>query len=263
MPSLERPTVTLAYEDRGSGPPLVFLHGWCDGSASWASTIDEFSREFRCIAPDMRGHGASGLPRDHAYFPEALSNDIVAVCAAAGVERPVLIGHSFGGFMAAEVAMRFPGFARGIVVVDQVVALHDFAVQMRGAEGLIRSQETHMIFRTGLFDSMLSPLMPDEGRATIERMKLATPVVVGQALWAALFEYSLDEIDAMSERLMRAFANQPSLTIEAAPQAAYHERLRELAPGAQTAVIEGGHWVHLERPAEFRAELRRFLAGIG
>lgn len=263
MSVLARPTVTLAYEDRGSGPPLVFLHGWCDGSESWAATIDEFSREYRCIAPDMRGHGASGLPADHGYFPEALSNDIVAVCEAAGVERPVLIGHSFGGFLAATVAMRFPGFARGIVVVDQVVALHDFAVQMRGAEGLIRSPETHMVFRTGLFDSMVSPLMPDEGRATIERMKLATPVEVGQALWAALFEYSLGEIDAMSERLTRAFANQPSLTIEASPQDGYHERLRSLAPRARTAVIEGGHWIHLERPAEFRAELRQFLAGIG
>lgn len=263
MPTLERPTVTLAYEDRGNGPPLVFLHGWCDSSTSWAGTIDEFSGEYRCMAPDMRGHGASGLPRDHAYFPEALSNDVVALCEAAGVARPVLIGHSFGGFLAATVAMRFPGFAAGIVVVDQAVALHDFAVQMRGAEGLIRSPESHMVFRAGLFDSMVSPLMPAEGRATIERTKAATPVEVGQALWAALFEYSLEEIDAMSERLMRAFANQPSLTIEASPQDAYHEQLRALAPEAQAAVIQGGHWIHLERPAEFRAELRRFLAGIG
>jgi pimeloyl-ACP methyl ester carboxylesterase len=261
MPVLQRPTVTLAYQDRGNGPPLVFLHGWCDSSTSWESTVEEFSGTYRCVTPDMRGHGASGLPRDHAYFPEALSNDVVAICEAAGVTRPVLVGHSFGGFLAATVAMRFPGFAAGIVVVDQLVALHDFAVQMRGAEGLIRSPETHMVFRSGLFDTMVSPLMGDDGRALVEAAKRAAPVEVGQALWAALFEYSLDEIDAMGERLMRAFANQPSLTVEASPQPAYHERLRSLAPKARAAVIEGGHWIHLERPNEFRAELRRFLSG--
>ncbi|MGH2632428.1 MAG: alpha/beta fold hydrolase, partial [Tepidiformaceae bacterium] len=60
MPTFERPTVTLHYEDTGGdGPALVFLHGWCDSAESWASTIEAFRSGFRCIAPDMRGHGQS------------------------------------------------------------------------------------------------------------------------------------------------------------------------------------------------------------
>lgn len=262
MPTLERPTVTLSYDDRGSGDGIVFLHGWCDGAASWTATIDEFASGYRCIAPDMRGHGGSGFPRDHAYFPEALSNDVVALCAAAGVERPVLVGHSFGGFLAAFTAMRFPGWARAIVVEDQALALRPFAEQMKAAEGVIRGEETHMAFRNQLFDSMVSPAMSAAGRALIAGMKDGTPVVTGTALWAVLFEYTLDEIEVMGERMIRAFANQPTLTIEAQPNPDYHALVRSLAPTAHTAVIEGGHWIHLEHPTEFRAELRRFLAEV-
>jgi len=262
MPTFERPTVTLNYEDRGAGETLVFLHGWCDAAASWADTVGEFSGEYRCIVPDMRGHGGSGFPRDHAYFPEALSNDVLAVCEAAGVERPVLVGHSFGGFLAAFTAMRFPGWARAIVVEDQALALRPFAEQMKAAEGFIRGEDTHMAFRTQLFDSMVSPAMPEAGRALVQGMKDGTPVVTGTALWAVLFEYTLDEIEVMGERMIRAFANQPTLTIEAQPNPDYHALVRSLAPATKTAVIEGGHWIHLEHPEAFRAELRRFLAEV-
>ena len=262
MPAIERPTVTLNYQERGAGPPLVFLHGWCDGAASWDATMDHFAGEYRCIAPDMRGHDGSGFPRDHAYFPEALSNDVLAVCEAAGVERPILVGHSFGGFLAAFTAMRFPGFARAIVVEDQALALRPFGEQMRALEAVIRGEATHMAFRSQLFESMVSPAMPVAGRALIQDMKDAAPVVTGIALWAVLFEYTLDEIEAMGERMIRAFANQPTMTMEAQANPDYHALVRSLAPQARTEVIEGGHWIHLEHPEAFRDALRGFLAEV-
>lgn len=262
MPTFDRPHVSLHYEDQGQGPPLVFLHGWCDAPQSWADTAAGLSGEYRCIVPAMRGHGQSGQPLDHAYTPEALSGDVVALCTAAGVERPVLVGHSFGGFLAATVASRFPGFARAVVIEDQVLDLGGFAEQMRAAEAVIRSPESHMAFRTQLFDSMVSEAMPLKGRALVGGMKEATPPEVGMALWAALFDLTPGEIAERSVALMTALEEQPSLTIEASPQPEYHARLAALAPSAETAVLEAGHWIHLERPAEFREALRGFLARI-
>src|SRR5690606_18199362 len=112
------------------------------------------------------------------------------VCEAAGIESPVIIGHSYGGYLAGEIARRFPGFARAIVVEDQALDLRGFATQMRSLEFLIRSAETHMEFRSQLFETMITAAMPAEGRATIARLKEETPVEVGQALWAALFEFT-------------------------------------------------------------------------
>lgn len=263
MPTLERPTVTLNYHDFGAGDTLVFLHGWCDSAQSWRATAEQFAAEgYRCLVPEMRGHGGSGVPRDHAYFPEALSNDVVALCQAVGAERPVLVGHSFGGFLAAFTAMRFPAFARALIVVDQVLALRPFAEQMRAAEGFIRGADTHMTFRSQMFGSMVSPAMSDEGRAVVEGMAAQTPVETGLALWAALFEYTPDEIEAMGDRMLQGFANQPTLTIEAQPNPDYHALVANTVPSAQALVIEGGHWVHLEHPGPFADTLRRFLGEV-
>ena len=262
MPSIERPTVTLNYREAGSGPPLVFLHGWCDGSASWAATLDAFAATYHCVAPDMRGHGDSGMPRDHCYTSEALTNDIVAICGQAGVTSPVIVGHSYGGYLAAEVARRFPGFARAIVVEDQALDLRGFTGQMRAVEFLVRSADTHMAFRDQLFDGMVTDAMPPDARAVIASLKSTTPVEVGQALWSALFEFTEREIAVRSDELIDALGNQPSLLVDASHSAEYYAEVARRAPGTQTVVIEGGHWVHLEHPAAFRQRLREFISGL-
>lgn len=263
MPEMRRPTVNLHYEDLGSGElAVVFLHGWCEAGSSWSETVADLRDEFRCIVPDMRGHGLSGQPLDCCYSPEALSNDIIALCAELRIAHPVLVGHSFGGFLAATVASRYAGFARAIVVEDQPLDLRAFATQMRAAEGLIRSPETHMAFRSQLFASMISSEMPPESRALIEELKFSTPVEVGLALWAALFELTPDEIAARSDELMAALANQPSCLIDGQRVPGYYESVQQFAPKAARGILDCGHWVHLEKPKEFQAALRAFLRSV-
>lgn len=266
MPEFERPTVKLHYEDAGTSsapaPVLVFLHGWCDASPSWADTAAEFASDYRCIVPDMRGHGLSGLPLDCCYSAEALSNDVVALCASLGVEQPVLIGHSFGGYLAAEIGRRFPRFARAIVVEDQPLDLRGFGEQMRALESVIRSPESHMAFRNGFYESMVTEKMPPAGREVTRRTSDATPIEVALALWAPLFEFTAEEMAERSDLLINALTSQPSLSIEHAAAPEYHAALAAHAPYAATRVIESGHWIHLERPAEFNAELRDFLSVV-
>lgn len=265
MPELVRPTVTLHYEDwgaAGGGAALILLHGWCDSGENWASTAAALKADFRCIVPDMRGCGRSGMPRDHCYTSEALSNDVVDLCAALGVERPVLIGHSYGGYLAGELARRFPGFARGVIVEDQALELSGLSKQAGELESLIRSPEGHMTFRAQLFDSLLGSNLGDADLELIRKAMLSTPVDVGQALWSALFEFTPDEIGQRSDELMKALGNQPSLSLDASHNPEYYAALLSRSPSVQTRVIESGHWIHLERPAEFQAAVREFVAGL-
>ena len=263
MADVIRPTVTLHYEERGSGDStLVFLHGWCDSAEVWTETMAEFAGKHRCLAPDMRGHGKSGQPRDLCYMVEALANDVVAICEAAGVTRPVLVGHSFGGMLAAAVAARFPGFARAVVVVDQALDFRPFGAQMRSLEQVIRSPESHMAFRNQMLGSMMTPLMPEATRARIIAGSDRTPVEVGQALWAPLFEYSDAELADFGDRAMAALSRQPSCVIDGQSQDTYYTTLAGHAPDVEKHVLACGHWVHLERPAEFREILTAFLARL-
>jgi N-formylmaleamate deformylase len=263
MPELNRPTVSLNYEDEGSGDPaLVFLHGWCDSSSVWAETTAALSTRHRCLAPDMRGHGQSGQPRDFCYAAEALANDVVAVCEAAGVTRPVLIGHSFGGMLAAVVAARSPGFARALVIVDQGLDFRPMAAQVHAMEQVIRSPESHLSFRTQMLGSMMTPLMPERSRERIIAASAQTPVEVGLALWAPLFEFSTAEMEAFSDRLLSALGQQPVCLVDGQANEDYYRTVAQHAPEAKTHVLDCGHWVHLERPEEFHTVLAEFLKSL-
>jgi pimeloyl-ACP methyl ester carboxylesterase len=202
------------------------------------------------------------MPTDHAYFPEALAGDAVALCQSLGVEKPVIVGHSFGGFLASEIARRFPGFARAIVVVDQALAFEGFHASVAPMEAAIRSADGHMAFRRGLYESMITDVMPAEGRELTLEAKEKTPVEVGQALWAVLFESTIDELKERGRADMAALARQPALLLDGHETPGYYDLVHSLAPKVRTQVLDCGHWVHLERAAEFQAALKGFLRGL-
>lgn len=88
--------VTLHYTDCGGGQPLILLHGWgCDGS------IFDFAQpwlaeRFRVLTFDLAGFGRSGEPRS-TWGVEEYTRSLEAAARHEGVERPILVGHSFGG----------------------------------------------------------------------------------------------------------------------------------------------------------------------
>src|SRR6266576_1181932 len=93
---LTRGGVKLAYEASGTGPPMVFVHGWCCDRSHFAPQMAHFSRTHRCIALDLRGHGESDAP-EQEYSIAGFADDIAWACDQLAVEKPVIVGHSMGG----------------------------------------------------------------------------------------------------------------------------------------------------------------------
>ena len=63
MPNIEfEPGVNLSYQDRGSGKPIIFVHGWVGSGDVWDYQVHDLAPTYRCIAVDLRGHGASDKP---------------------------------------------------------------------------------------------------------------------------------------------------------------------------------------------------------
>ena len=109
----------VAYEQFGTGPAVVLLHGGGGSRRDWveAGYVERLRDRFTVIAIDLRGHGESGLPTDPAaYAIEKLKQDILAVAEACGVERFALWGMSYGGKVGRYLAVESDRVSRLIMM---------------------------------------------------------------------------------------------------------------------------------------------------
>ena len=98
-------------------PPVVLLHGLASTCRIWDFVAPLLAKDFSVIALDQRGHGDSGKP-ESGYDFASVSGDMAALLAGRGIERPVVVGHSWGADVALELAVAKPELLRGIVFVD-------------------------------------------------------------------------------------------------------------------------------------------------
>lgn len=111
--------VTFSVEIAGSGPPIVFIHGWTMSGRFFRRQLDGLSKSFQVIVPDLRGHGASEKAL-HGHTVPQYASDLHAILAELSVQRPVLVGWSMGAMVGYEYLSAYGRDAvAGIVIVDQ------------------------------------------------------------------------------------------------------------------------------------------------
>jgi pimeloyl-ACP methyl ester carboxylesterase len=109
-------TVHIAWERRGTGLPLVLVHGLGYARWGWEPVADRFAERYEIVLLDNRGIGASGTPSG-LYTVAEMAEDTLRVMDEAGVESAHVIGTSLGGMIAQEVALAAPERVRKLVVV--------------------------------------------------------------------------------------------------------------------------------------------------
>lgn len=120
MPTVASPVdgTELVYDVRGAGRPVVLLHGSVLSRAIWRGLgyLGPLAAEHTVVRMDLRGHGRSGAPHDPAaYTQEHLSEDLLAVLDAAGIQQAALVGYSLGARIALTAALREPARVTGLV----------------------------------------------------------------------------------------------------------------------------------------------------
>ncbi len=111
---------SLAYWDAGDGIPLLCLHGGMgidSRTLRVPGILDLARRGIRLIMPDQRGHGLSSRNNATDYSHATWANDAHALAALLGVHRLALLGHSYGGFIALEYAIRWPESLTHLILV--------------------------------------------------------------------------------------------------------------------------------------------------
>lgn len=233
----------IAYERAGSGAvPLVFVHGWCCDRTAFAPQVAAFSSAHPVAALDLRGHGASS-PGPSAGV-SSYADDVLAVAAAAGFDRPVVVGHSMGALVALECAGR-PGAARAAVLVDPAPMLDERGKgYFAGAVDRIRTDPGwQRRFAERLFDEH------PEHRDEVVAVMTAAPAETAAQGARALAEFDgAGALRRIAVPVLEVSADEGEPGVE------------ELCPALlRGRTIGAGHFLQLQVPDQLDAMIARFL----
>lgn len=111
--------VNLHYVEKGEGKLMLFLHGFPYFWYCWKNQLEEFSKNYRVVAVDMRGYNTSDKPEDlSSYKMPVLMEDVKQVIESFGEKDCILVGHDWGGAIAWEFAYTFPEYVNKLIIFD-------------------------------------------------------------------------------------------------------------------------------------------------
>ncbi|HEY5982901.1 MAG TPA: alpha/beta hydrolase, partial [Anaerolineales bacterium] len=108
--------INIGYTRRGSGRPLVLLHGYPLDRTTWGRVAEILEREYDLIIPDLRGFGASDVMEADRSIIEYAS-DVAGLLERLRVRRAHIVGHSMGGYVALAFAREFADKTAGLGLV--------------------------------------------------------------------------------------------------------------------------------------------------
>ncbi|MED5017172.1 alpha/beta hydrolase [Paenibacillus chibensis] len=107
---------TLCYTEQGQGEPIVLLHGFCGNSEYWDKVVPLLSGSYRCIVPDLRGHGHSDAPLG-AYSIEQMADDVLKLLDELDLPKVTMLGHSMGGYVTLSFTQRYASRLNGFGLI--------------------------------------------------------------------------------------------------------------------------------------------------
>lgn len=251
--------IQLHYKRSGAGPPLIILHGLFGSLDNWTSLARHWANDYTVYQVDQRNHGKS--PHTDIHTTPEMAEDLIGFIREHRIENPVILGHSMGGKVAMETALRIPENVRGLIIADI------------GAHGYPRGHDY-------IFDAVHSiDLAKMKSRKDIENRLSESIKNVGEVLFMSKnvdrskdgFKWKINNkvLEKDYEELIKPIA--PGRIYDKAVLLLRGENskyvkpehvalLKEYFPRLRIEVIPGaGHWLHADKPDEFEEYVRTFM----
>ncbi|MGH9253229.1 MAG: alpha/beta fold hydrolase [Vicinamibacterales bacterium] len=249
------PRIHYAQYGDPDGEPVVFLHGWPDSWFSFSRVLPLLPVTLPAIAIDQRGFGDSDRP-DSGYAIAELGADVIAFLDALDIERATLVGHSFGSFVARQVAMAQPQRVAALVLIGTGFAASNPVT--RELQNVLRDllDPIPMEFaREFQASTAYRPLPPE----FFERI-IAESLKLPPRLWRLAIDRLIEYDD--TQQLARIEA--PTLLLWGDRDALFsrseQDRFLTALPAARLTVYEEtGHCPNWERPEQVAADIHDFL----
>lgn len=259
---IEADGIDTFYLDAGSGDPVVLLHGSGPGVSAWANwqhTIPGLGAQFRVLAPDIVGYGATARPDGVRYSLPTWSAHVLGFLDALGLDRVSLVGNSLGGRISLDLAEHHPDR------IGQMVLMGSPGVGMTLTDGLtaLRSYEPS----------------PENMRALLLDYFAVDKSIITDELVRIRYEASVETYDAYRSMFFdpRHAGNELGITEEqvrsiATPALLVHGREDKVVPPEVSWTMVNllqdadlhvfarcGHWTQIERATEFNRLVTGFL----
>jgi non-heme chloroperoxidase len=255
---------------RPDGTPILFIHGWSQNHLCWAKQYESvLADEFRLVAYDLRGHGMSEAPLEPEHYtdPGLWADDVSAIIDELRLDRPVLVGWSYGAFVICdylrshgqdriaainfvEGAVKLGPEAFGTLIgpgfLDHFADLtaEDLPANIRGARAFVRA-------------CVVKPLPADDFETAL-CWNIAVPAKIRANLAAREIDDD-DVLRALSVPLLVTHGRSDSVVLPAMA-----EHVLTTCPSAQASWYDGvGHAPHLEEPDRFNRELAALARRVG
>lgn len=252
--------IELTYRQYGEGSPMVILHGLFGSAANWGGHAKAFAAHRRVLVPDLRNHG--GSPHADTMDYVAMAGDVEALLDRLGLDAVALLGHSLGGKVAMQFALHHPERVERLIVAD--IAPRAYSGNQDAVIAALEAVDLSRVDSRKAADRQLAAHIAAEPL----RAFLLTNLVRGAdgyrwRINLAAIIAGLPGIYAFPDPRGRRYEG-PALFISGANSGyvgdADQGPIRTLFPAARFARIAGaGHWLHAERPVEFRQAVQDFL----
>lgn len=266
--SIQTGAIATNHHDRGSGAPVLMIHGSGPGVSAWANwrlTIGALEGAFRCLAPDMAGFGYSPVPEGWQHSRAAWLKQLVDFLDAKGIAKAHIIGNSFGGSMALALAIAYPERVDRLVLMGSVGVPFELTAGLDAVWGYQPSVENMAtLLRIFAYDQKLV----GEDLARIRYEASIRPGV--QEAYSAMFPAPRQRwVDAMAhpEADIRQIQHKTLVV---------HGRDDKVIPLANSLTLNQwidnselhvfgrcGHWTQIEHAGGFSALVRAFLSRTG
>jgi pimeloyl-ACP methyl ester carboxylesterase len=259
MNEIEVDGLRIAFERRGEGPPLVLLHGGVSDHREWRRQLDGLSDEFMVVAWDAPGCGSSSDPPDTFRMPD-YAHCLAAFVGALGLERPHILGLSWGSTLALELYRRSPRIPRTLVLAAAYAgwagSLPPEEVDRRLDRFMAQIDEPPERWARDYIPGLLThhaPLGMVEELVTI--MAESRPMGM-RAMLLAMAEADLR--DALPRIAVPTLLLQGEED-ERSPRSVAQELHAQIRGSTLVVIPEAGHQSNMEAADRFNLEVRNFL----
>lgn len=242
----------LFYRKKGSGPPLIIIHGLLGSSDNWLTLSKSFADKFTVYMIDLRNHGRS--PHSDEFTVSAMMDDLLDFMESQQLDSAVILGHSLGGWVAMNFAVRFPDKVDKLIIED--FAPKKYHNDLIGFMEWLLNWDISSINSLREADKQVEEIsnIPEVRGFILKNLKRCKDGGFEWKINLRAIHHNLDQVSGFLGDRQRF--EKPALFIRGGKsgyiKAEDEASIKNHFPKATIKTISGAHhWVHSDEPEEF------------